>query len=33
MRDRENAEKELSRILEVGTDGHLIREPLETSWL
>jgi hypothetical protein len=31
--ERVNGEKELSRILEVATDGHLIWEPLWTSWL
>jgi hypothetical protein len=31
--ERVNVETELSRIVEVATDGHLVREPLGTSWL
>jgi hypothetical protein len=31
-RERE-CEKKLSRMLRIWTDGHLIREPLGTSWL
>jgi hypothetical protein len=31
--ERMNVEKELSRILDVATDGPLVREPLGTSWL
>jgi hypothetical protein len=31
--DRANVEKEPSRMSRIGTDGHLIREPLGTSWL
>jgi hypothetical protein len=30
--ERVSVEKELSRIFEVATHGHLIREPLGTSW-
>jgi hypothetical protein len=32
-REKENVEEELSRMLEIGTDEHFIREPLGTSWL
>jgi hypothetical protein len=31
--ERVDVKKELSRIFEVATDGHLIREPHGTSWL
>jgi hypothetical protein len=32
-REKENVEEDPSRMLEIGTDEHFIREPLGTSWL